>query len=39
MEVMATRSSITIQIDTELHAKAHELEINMSRFSSTNFEQ
>jgi Post-segregation antitoxin CcdA len=31
MEVMATRDDVTVRIDTELRAKARELEINMSR--------
>jgi Post-segregation antitoxin CcdA len=31
MELMATRDDVTVRIDTELRAKARELEINMSR--------
>src|SRR4051812_11353995 len=31
MEAMATRDDVTVRIDTELRAKARELEINLSR--------
>jgi post-segregation antitoxin (ccd killing protein) len=31
MEVMSIRDDVTVRIDTELRAKARELEINMSR--------